>query len=145
MGESKTKYPPPTPRLPYENHSPPVGHFMAPCRCPLCEDIPDIFSLPPYSFDDPDPPTYFENLFPPDYTPFPDLNTATLPTTDARLPTPSIPLEPPPPYDYLFATGVPSDSVEAPQFTGTTLIYGTLMLGWAGTCSSSPPVQPPIP
>ena len=30
--------------------------------------------------------------------------------TNTRLPTPSIPLEPPPPYDSLFAATAPSDS-----------------------------------
>ena len=41
---------PPTPRLSHCTHSPPVGCFMAPQRCPHCEDIPDnIFPLPPYS------------------------------------------------------------------------------------------------
>ena len=64
--------------------------------------------------------------------------------TDARLPTPSILLEPPPPYDSLFATAAPPDSTEAPQIsqiTGATLIYWIQMLGWTGTCSSSPPVH----
>ena len=47
--------------------------------------------------------------------------------TDARLPTPSILLEPPPPYDSLFATAAPPDSTEAPQIsqiTGATLFIG---------------------
>ena len=34
--------------------------------------------------------------------------------THNRPPIPSIPLEPPPPYDSLFATAAPLDSVEAP-------------------------------
>ena len=76
MGKGKTKYPPPTPRLPYNNYSPPVGHFMAPHRCPHCEDIPDhIVLLPPYSVNDPDPPLHYDDLFPPGHTPFPDPNT----------------------------------------------------------------------
>ena len=88
---------------------------MASHRCPHCEDIPDdIFPLPPYSVDDPDPPPHYEDLFPPDYTPFPDLNTTLQPITNTRPPTPSIPLEPPPPYDSLFATAAPSDSAAAP-------------------------------
>ena len=65
--------------------------------------------------------------------------------TDVRLPTSSIPLELPPPYDSLFATAVPPDSAEGPQIsqiTGATLIYGIQMLVQTGTCSSSPP---PIP
>ena len=59
-----------------------------------------------------------------------------------RLPTPSIPLDPPPPYDSLFATATHLDSAVAPQIsqiTGATLIYGIQMLGQTGTCSSSPP------
>ena len=32
-----------------------------------------------------------------------------------RLPTPSVPLDPPPPYDSLFATAVPPDSAVAPS------------------------------
>ena len=40
--------PPPTPRLPCEDHFPPVGQLMAPHRCPHWEEIPnDIFLLPP--------------------------------------------------------------------------------------------------
>ena len=63
--QGQDQVPPPTPRLPYENHSPPVGCFMAPHRCPHCEDIPDnIFSLPPYSFDDPDPHPIMKTYFP---------------------------------------------------------------------------------
>ena len=57
--------PPPTPRFPYENHSPPVGCFMALHRYPHCEDIPDnIFSLPPYSFEEPDPHPIMKTNFP---------------------------------------------------------------------------------
>ena len=114
--QGQDQVPPPTPTLPYENHSSPVGCFIAHHRCPHCEDVPDnIFPLPPYSFDDPDPPPHYEDLFPPDYAPFPDLNTATQPVTDARPPTPSNPLEPPPPYDSLFATAAPPDSAVAPH------------------------------
>ena len=44
---------------------------MAPHRCPHCEDIPDdIFPLPPYSVDDPDPPPHYKDLFPPYYSLF---------------------------------------------------------------------------
>ena len=65
MGKGKAKYPPPTPRLPYDSYSPPVGHFMAPQRCPHCEDIlEDIFPLPPYYVNDPNPPPHYEDLFP---------------------------------------------------------------------------------
>ena len=59
--QGQDQVPPPTPRLPYNIYSPPVGHFMAPCRCPYCEDIPkDIFPLPSYSVDDPGPPPHYE-------------------------------------------------------------------------------------
>ena len=119
-----------------------MGHFMAPHRCPHCEDIPnDIFPLPLYSVDDPNPPLHYEDLFPPGYTPFPNPNTYICPISMTRLPTPSVPLDPPP-HDFLFATAVPPDSAVAPQIsqiTGATLIYGIWMLGWTGTCSSSPP------
>ena len=68
----------PKPPLPHNTHSPPVGHFKAPHRCPHCEDIPDdIFPLPSYSANDPDPPPHYEDLFPPNYTHFPDLDTST--------------------------------------------------------------------
>ena len=57
---------PPTPRLPYSDHSSSMGHFMAPHRCPHCETIPNnMFHLPPYSIDDPDPLPHYEDLFPP--------------------------------------------------------------------------------
>ena len=70
---------PPTPRLPYNNLSPPVGCFMAPHRCLHCDDIPDsIFPLPPYSIDDPDPhpimKTYFPLTIPPSLTQTPPHN-----------------------------------------------------------------------
>ena len=52
-------------QLPYNSYSPPIGHFMAPHRCPHCEDIPDdIFPLPPYSVTNPDPPPHYDDLFP---------------------------------------------------------------------------------
>ena len=114
-GKGKTKHPSPTPRLPHSAHSPPVGNFMAPHRCLHCEDIPDdIFPLPPYSVDDPDPPTHYEDLFPPNYTPFSDLNTTLQPVTNTRPPTPLNSLKPPPHYDSLFAAAVPSDSAAVP-------------------------------
>ena len=142
QGQGKDQVPPPRPGLPY-NNSLPVGHFMAPHRCPHCEDIPDnIFPLPPYSVDDPSPPPHYEDLFPPGYTPFPNPNTYVCPISMTRLPTPSVPLDPPPLYDFLFATAGPPDSTVAPQISqiiGATLIYGIQMLSRAGTCSSSPP------
>ena len=54
-----------------------------------------------------------KTLFPPGYTPFPKPNTHLCAST-TRLPTPSIPLDPTPPYDSLFATAVPLDSAVAP-------------------------------
>ena len=63
---------------------------------------------------DPDPPPHYEDLFPPDYTPFPKPDTALQQMTNNRLPIPSIPLEPPPPYGSLFTTAAPLDSVAAP-------------------------------
>ena len=56
----------PLPHLDFpENHSSPVGCFMAPHRCPHCENIPgNIFLLPPYSFDDPDPHPIMKTYFP---------------------------------------------------------------------------------
>ena len=140
--------PPPTPRLPYSDHSSSVGCFMVPHRCPHCETIPnDTFPLPPYSIDDPDPPPHYDDLFPPGYTLSPNPNTHLHPSF-TTLPTPSIPLDPPPPYDSLFATAAPPNSAEAPQISqiiGATLIYGIQTLSWTGTCSSSPPVHPHIP
>ena len=114
--QCKAKYPPPTPRLPYSSYSPPVGHFMAPHRCPHCDDIPDnIFPLPPYAVTDPDSPPHYDDLFPPGYTPFPSPNTHLCPSF-TTLPTPSILLDLPPPYDSLFATVAPSDSAVATKF-----------------------------
>ena len=137
--------PPPTPRLPYDSYSPPVGHSIAPHRCPHCEEIPgDIFPFPPYSATDSAPLPHYDDLFPPGSTPFPNHNTHLCPSF-TTLPTPSIPLDPPPSYDSLFATAAPADSAVAPQvplITGTTLIYGIPMLSWTGTCRSSLPVHP---
>ena len=107
----------------------------------------NIFPLPPYSIDDPNPLPHYEDLFPPGYTPFPNPSTTTWPITMTQLPTPSIPLDPPPPYDSLFATAAPPDSAVAPQIsqiTGATLIAGIQMLGQTGTCSSSPPHPPSL-
>ena len=119
-----------------------MGCFIAPHRCPHCEEIPaDIFPLPPYSVTDPDPLPHYYDLFPPGYTLFPNPNTHLHPSF-TTLPTPSIPLDPPPSYDSLFTTAAPPDSAVAPQvplITGTTPIYGILMLSQTGTCSSSPP------
>ena len=44
--------------------------------------------------------------------------------TNERPPIPSIPLDSPPPYDSLFATAAPLDSVEALQIFGRTNIIG---------------------
>ena len=75
-GQRQGQVPPPTPRLPYDNYSPPVGCFMAPQRCPHCDNIPaNIFPLPPYSETDPDPLPHYDDLLPPGYTPFPNPNT----------------------------------------------------------------------
>ena len=35
--QGKGQVPHPTPRLPYDAYTPPLGHFIAPQRCPLCE------------------------------------------------------------------------------------------------------------
>ena len=70
---------------------------MAPHICPHCKDIPaDIFPLPPYFVTDPDPLLNYDDLFPPGYTPFPNPNTHLYPSF-TTLPTPSVPLDPPPP------------------------------------------------
>ena len=91
-GQGQDQVPPPTPKLPYSDHSPPVGHFMAPHRCPYCKDIPDnIFPLPHYSVDDPNPPPHYKDLFLPGYTPFPNPNTYVSPISMTRLPTPPFP------------------------------------------------------
>ena len=118
--EGQGQVPPPTPRLPYDAYTPPVGCFIAPHRCLHCENIPaNIIPLPPYSVTDPDPPPHYDALFPPGYTPFLSPNTHlypsfnTLPNT--LPPTPSFPLDPPPSYDSLFATAAPPDSAVAPK------------------------------
>ena len=47
-GQGQGQVPPPTPRFPYDAYTPSVGHFIAPHRCPHCENIPaNIFPLPP--------------------------------------------------------------------------------------------------
>ena len=93
---------------------PPVGCYMAPHRCPHCEDVPNnIFSLPPYSIDDPNPhpimKTYFPLTTPPSLTQTPPCAPSVILTTH-----PSIPSDPPPPYDSLFPTAAPSDSAVTP-------------------------------
>ena len=89
---------------------------MAPHRFPHCDDIPEnIFPLPPYSVNDPNPPAHYEDLFPTGYTPFPNPNTHLCPSM-TRQPIPSVPLDPPPPYDSLFATAVPPDSAVGPPY-----------------------------
>ena len=45
-GQGQDQVPPPTPRQPYDIHTPPVGHFTAPHRYP--EIVPtNVFPLPP--------------------------------------------------------------------------------------------------
>ena len=143
MGKGKAKYPPSTSRLPYNTYTRPVGHFIAPHRCPHCDNIPDnIFPLPPYAVTDPDPLPHYDDLFPPCYTPFLSPNTHLCPSFNVLPPNPSFPLDLPHSYDSLFATAVPPDSAEATQIsqiTGITLICGTQILSRTGTCSSSPP------
>ena len=58
--------------------------------------------------------TLLQRLISPDYAPFPNPDTTPQQMTNNRLPIPSIPLEPPPPYDSLFATAAPLDSAAAP-------------------------------
>ena len=120
--------PPSTSRLPY-NNSPAVGHFMVPRRCPHCKDIPDnIFSLPPYSVDDPDPPPHYEDLFPPGYTPFPDLDTVTQSIPMTRQPILFVPLDPPPPYDSLLPQQCLQTLLRPPKFP--RLLEQPLFLGY---------------
>ena len=114
--------------------------------CPHCEIVlVNVFPLPPYLETDPDPPPHYDDLFPPGYTPLPNPNTHPCPSFNALPPVPSFTLDPPPSYDSLFATAVPPDSAEGPhisQIIGVTHIYGTQMMSWTGTCSSSPSVHP---
>ena len=63
----------------------------------------------------PEPPPHYDDLFPPGYTPFPNPNTHLHPTFNPLPPIPSIPLDPPPPYDSLFATAAPPDTAVALQ------------------------------
>ena len=63
----------------------------------------DVLSLPRYSVRDPDAQPHYEDLFPPDYNPFPHMT-----------PQQVTPLDPPPSYDSFFATAASTDSVEAP-------------------------------
>ena len=110
--EGQGQVPPPTPGLPYDSYYP-VGCSVAPHRCPHCDDTPaNAFPLPPYS--ETDPQTHYDDLFPPGYTPFPNTNTHLCPSFNALPPIPSISLNPPPPYDTLFATAVPPDTAVAP-------------------------------
>ena len=47
--QGQDQIPPSTPRQPHNIHIPPVGHFMAPHRCPHCEIVlANVFSLPPF-------------------------------------------------------------------------------------------------
>ena len=150
--QSRVRARPSTPlphlRLPYDSYFPPMGHFIAPHRCPYCKDIlADIFPLPPYSVTDPEPPPHYGDLFPPGYTPFPSPNTHLCPSL-TTLPTPSIPLDPSPPYDSIFATAAPPDSAVAPQVSliiGMTLICGIWMLGQTVGLVVPAHLNPPIP
>ena len=90
----------------------------------------------------------YDDLFLPGYTPFPNPNTHLCPSFSVLPPIPSIPLDPPPPYDSLFDTAAPPDTAVVPQVSliiGMTLIHGIQMLGQAGTCSSQPTSNPPYP
>ena len=99
-GQGQDQVPPPPPRQPHDTYTPPVGCFIAPHRCPHCEIVPaNVFSLPPYSVTDLDPPPQYDNLFPPGYTPFPNTNTHPHPSFNTLPPTSSFPLDPPPSYD----------------------------------------------
>ena len=79
--------------------------------------------MPPYSETDPDPLPHYDDLFTPGYTPFPNPNTHLCPSFNALPPIPSVPLDPPPPYDCLFATAASPDTAVAP-LVGMTLNYG---------------------
>ena len=62
---------------------------------------------------DPDPPPWYDDLFPPGYT-HSQTPTPPPPGFNTLPPTPSFPLDPPPSYDSLFATASPPVSAEAP-------------------------------
>ena len=116
-GQGQGQVPLSTPRQPHNIYTPPVGCFMAPHRCPHCEIVlVNVFPLPTYSENDPDPPPHYDDLFPPGYTPFPNPNTHLHPSLNALPPIPFFPLDLPPSYDSLFATAVPPDSAEAPSY-----------------------------
>ena len=132
------------PRQPYDACTPPVGHFIAPHKCPHCKNIPtDIFPLPPYPVTDPNPLLHYDDLFPPGYTPFPSPNTHLHPSFNTLPSTPSFPLDPPPSYDSLCGTAAPSDSAEAPQISQIIGMTCIQMLSQTGTFTSRPPVHPP--
>ena len=40
LGQGQGQVPPPTPRLPHEDHFPPVGHHMAPTDVPIVRKFP---------------------------------------------------------------------------------------------------------
>ena len=122
------------PRQPYDAYTPPVGAFIAPHRCPHCENVPtDVFPLPPYSVIDPDPLPCYDDLFPPGYIPFSSPKTHLFPSfntlPNTLPPTPSFPLDQPPSYDSLFTTAAPSDSAEALQISQIIGIACIHMLG----------------
>ena len=106
----------PIPPPPLEDHSPPVGCLVTPHRCPHsppCITVPgNVLSLPPYSVRDPNAPPHYEDLFPPTIILFPNMTPQQ--KTPYRPNILSTPLDPPPPYDSLFATAMPIDSTEAP-------------------------------
>ena len=112
--QGKAKYPLPHPGFPYDSHSPPVGHIMAPTDGPIVKTFQMTYFPCHLTQNDPDPPPHYEDLFPPGYTPFPNPNTQLYPTF-TTLPTPSICLDLPP-YHSLFATTVPPDCCDPPNF-----------------------------
>ena len=61
---------------------------------------------------DPNAPPHYEDLFPPDYNPFPPMTPQEI--APYRLAILLIPLDPPLSYDSLFATAASTDPVEAP-------------------------------
>ena len=80
---------------------------------PPCITVPDdVLSLPPYSVRDPNAPPHYEDLFPPDYNPFPNMTPQQV--TPYRLSILSTSLDPPPSYDSLFVTAASTDPVEPP-------------------------------